>query len=149
MAATTSIRPLVKSAIINKLRLKPALAGVQIAYGWPGDALEKESIWVGKVSGNVKIAVMSAGRKYRDDMFDVTVFISAGLEGGTEEETEARATVLLAALEDVLADDPSLGSIAGLIDAELSSVDGPHSMLTKEGAVTMYVCDINCHGRYS
>jgi hypothetical protein len=149
VTATTSIRPAVKSALLTALQLKPELEGVQLSYGWPGDALEREHIWIGNVTGTVRIALLSTGRKYRDDKFNVSVFVQAGLIGGTEAEAEERATQLLAALEDVLADDPSIGEVDGLIDAELTTVDGPHTMLTKEGAVTMYVCEINCHGRYA
>lgn len=147
--ATKSIRSATKSALLTLLQAHPDLAGVQVEYGWPGDSWEVESVWIASVKGTVSISALSAGRKYRDDVFTITVLIQAGRLGQTALDADLRAEVLYGALEDVLANDPSLGNVDGLLWAQLSSAEGPTTRLTKEGALSMFVADIDCHGRYS
>lgn len=144
--ATTSIRHLYITRLVTLLR--DQLGGVQVEYGWPGDTLEADAVYVADVDGTVEIPTLKAGRKHRDDQFTVTVLIQAGLAGGDLAETAERAARLYAALEDVLADDPSLDGFDGLLDCELGFVAGPNTFRTSEGAVTFYACEINCQARY-
>lgn len=147
--ATTNIRHLVIQQLIDTLKAKPELAGVQVEYSWPGDAMEREGIFAGDATGKVSIVLMSTGRKYRDDVFDLPVYIWAGRTGGTEHEARVRAAELLAPLEDVLADDPTLNNLTGLWDGGNYTLEGPHSTLTDEGGVASFTVTLHFQARYS
>jgi hypothetical protein len=148
MTVTTSIRHSLKAHLVDLLSAAPGLAGVQIAYGFPGDSMERECVYVARVTGTVEILLMQGGRKQRDDQFTITLIIQAGLDGGSEQASEERASEMYAVVENVLADDPSLDDVDGLIDAQIRQVDGPHTMQTMEGALAMFAIDIECHARY-
>lgn len=149
--ATNSVRGPFKTKLIALLQGKEAVNGVQISYGFPGDKLEQDAVYTATCIGRVEITLMQGGRKQRDDNFDLTVVVLTGQHGLTPEQGEARAAVLLSAIEDVFADDPTLGlsGDGGVVAAEISSIDGPNTTLTREGAVSHFIVTISVHARYS
>jgi hypothetical protein len=62
-------------AIFAKLSAHPDLQGVQVETGWPGDDIRERCIVVGDVTGELEIPVMSAGRKFYNDTFQVPTII--------------------------------------------------------------------------
>ena len=111
MTVTTSIRVATKARFVELLIEK--LAAVQVSYGWPQD-LEDECVWVGAATGPVTIPSYRAGRATRDDTFTVEVHFMAAKPGQTAQDADRRVEELYSALEDICADNPSLGGLDGL-----------------------------------
>lgn len=85
--------------------------GVACTYSWPGGDLRDEHMWLGGSTGVVEVNDMRAGRKARNDVFQITVHFLAA-RGGQEnaEDAEARAEQIYGACANVLADNPQLRS---------------------------------------
>ena len=106
--ATTSTVPSAKAALVALIGT--ALPGVQVTYGRPSDAeLDSECVWVGDATGQQRVPTIKAGRKARHETYSVDVVCWTVIQRGLVSEAEARAFVLLGEVEDVVADDPSLG----------------------------------------
>ena len=147
--ASTSIRHIVKDTIVQLLKARPELAGVQVEYGFPADTMEQDCVWFSAVKGmSYTVPAVQAGRLQRDDIFDLTVVLQSGKHGFSPADGETAAAAYLAALENIVADDASLADVDGLVDATISSVDGPVTERTIEGAISFYVVVISCHARY-
>jgi len=118
--ADTTIRWALAKHFITKLRALPALEDVQIEPGFPGDTQEPDSIWISELDGDLEIPVSKAARMQRDDKF--TIPFEFRVAGRVDlDETMTRLSVLVAALEELLATDPGLENFDGLIDAEINS----------------------------
>ena len=122
--ATTSTVPAVKAALVDLLATAVNDTEVQVVYGRPQDSLVKaEFVHVADVSYSAEIANIKAGRKQYDENYTVDVVVAVGKPRGTSEDAEARAFALFEHLRDLLADDPSLGGVDGVVWAVLESVD--------------------------
>ena len=116
MAATTSIRWAVARRILDLLSGHPNLLDVTVRPSFPGDNTGPLAVWIGDIVGEIDIPVMTAGRKIRDDIFEVKVVVRA--QGQPDVDTACEAVeALVEAVEDVLADAPSLDDFDGVIDA--------------------------------
>lgn len=145
--ARTSIRATVKQWIVDELRnVAPTM---NVDSGWPGRNLKRDHAWVDRVTGTVEFNVVMAGRKQRDDKFTVRVIFQASQPGESIAETDERVEAMYAHLEDIFADDPGLGTMDGVVDATLGTVEGPVGEQTKEGAVSFIFADIDVHSRLS
>lgn len=118
--ATTSSVPVVKAAIVAALAARPALAEVHVVYAWDGPAMEAESIYLDPPedvqTGQSRIPTLKAGRKARQETFNITVVVQVNQPDGTAwtaATTEARAYTLMAEVESMLADDPGLAAVVG------------------------------------
>ena len=118
--ATTSIRWAACQAIVSLLRSDQSLAGVTVEPGWPGDrAPNAQLIWIDELDGTCEIPVMTGGRKQRNDDFDIPLQMRViGL--GTLDDTMGQLSVLVAAVENLLADDTSLDDLDGVLSAEVT-----------------------------
>lgn len=112
--ATNPTFPSVKTYLKAELAQRSALTGVQIEYGYPGDEIEKECIWLGAVDGNISVPTMMAGRHSRDEAYNIDVIIDVLLEAGTCEEAELRACAFLNDIDNFVAEDLTL---EGLVQA--------------------------------
>lgn len=112
--ATTSLVATLSAAIASTLAARPALAGVQVTDGWVGaEAQERESIWVGEFRGKTSIPVATAGRKQRDDIPTIDVWVEVhDSDAADVQEARARAVVLFGEIDNALADTPSFGVTA-------------------------------------
>lgn len=109
---TTSLLPATRTALVDLLKDHANLAGVTVARNLPtGDVLPRELVHIASTStGSHEFATLRAGRKTRNESFTLTVVFDTILAASTDpEEAEARVFEMFAALEDVIADDPSLG----------------------------------------
>jgi hypothetical protein len=102
-----------------------ALPDVQVSPVWPGpNATEDETVFMGEAVENwdVEIPTMKAGRKQRQESYDVTVEAWVGKPGELREasatEARARAIELIDAIDDLLADTPEI--IADIQHARLT-----------------------------
>lgn len=100
----------VKLALRDALREKFAGTEVQVSYSMPPH-LDSESIWFGAVRFDQNYPVMQEGRKPRDELGSVSVVLWAGKSGQDPEEADERVAELHAVLEDVIADDVTLGGL--------------------------------------
>ena len=121
MTATVNIRWVTCERIVALLRQSPQLVGVTVEPGWPGDRDYPlaEIIWIDEVDGPTEIPVMTGGRKQRTDEFDVAIQIKVTGQI-TLDDTMSRVSTLMAAIENELADDTTLGDLDGVLSAEVS-----------------------------
>lgn len=148
MTATTPVRAATKAALTTALAAHATLSGVQVENGWPGKRLEREAVWVARVTGSITFPFMMAGRKIRDDEFTVTVLFMSGKPGTTLAESDARAEVLWSALDDILAADQTLSidGVEWLLEGV--TVEGPTGEYTDEGAVSFVSAEVSVKARY-
>ena len=140
--ATTCTVPTVKAALVSGLT--SALPGQQVSYGWPGDVVKRSCIYIGDVTGRFDIPTMKAGRKHRDETYAVEVYIGVVLPGKTVEAAETQAFTLLAALEDLLANNP--GFVSG-VNAAVAGEFDVTSGFNAEGAACAITCKVNVSNR--
>ncbi len=143
MASTTIYS--VKSTLLTKLKAESDLSGIQIAYGDPGQEARREFIFIGDVTaGGQDPESLSSGRRRRIESYTLDVIVSVQSKPQGLQENEQRAIVLASAVENVVADNPTLSSLDGLMFIECSGmsvtsneagVDGPHSQITVHFAV--------------
>ena len=136
----------VKAKLLTLLAANSTLSAIQTSYGDPGEAMRRESIFMGDVNSNVQTPEsLSPGRRRRleDYTLDIEIFVQSKAAG--QQEGEQRALVLAHAVEDVLADYPSLDDgVTGLMFVECSGmsmstaeagIDGPRIQVTVHATV--------------
>ena len=138
MASTTIYS--VKSTLLTKLKAESDLSGIQITYGDPGQAARREFIFIGDVTaGGQDPESLSSGRRRRIESYTLDVIVSVQSKPQGLQENEQRAVVLASAVENVVADNPTLSSLDGLMFIECSGlsmssaeagVDGPRVFVT-------------------
>ena len=143
MASTTIYE--VKAALLTKLQADATLSAIQVTYGDPGQAARREFIFIGDVTaGGQDPESLSSGRRRRIESYTLDVIVSVQSKPQGLQENEQRAIVLASAVENVVADNPTLSSLDGLMFIECSGmsvtsneagVDGPHSQITVHFAV--------------
>ena len=133
--ATVDLRWAICQKIVSLLRESNALTGVTIEPGWPGDrGPNAQLIWIGDIDGTCEIPVMTAGRKQRDEKFDITVdFRIAGF--GTLDEVGSRISEVFTVAGDILVDDCTLDNFDGVLSAEMTRKSGPSLGMFPEGPV--------------
>lgn len=146
--ATVGVRWAVTEAVVGLLESHPLLQGVVISPGWPGDkGVKAEMVWAGDVSGDLVIPVGSGGRKYRDDKFTVLWFMRVTRQT-TVAACKARVAEMLSAVEDVFADDPTIGDLDGVVSAEITGIQD-EAQSTPEGVVGYATFTLSVHSRLS
>lgn len=135
MATSTFLA--VKTAVIDGLKARPALSGVQVAWGIP-KALERELIVVLGADGEQVFGAL--GGRRRDESLEVDVTISVTGNDSDQERVSRRALALFAEVEAFLRDDPTLGGIVR--SAEIGprfTVGEPARGDTREGFVEFVI----------
>ena len=143
MASTTIYS--VKSTLLTKLKADSDLSGIQITYGDPGQAARREFIFIGDVTASGQDPeTLSSSRRRRIESYTLDVIVSVQSKPQGLQENEQRAIVLASAVENVVADNPTLSSLDGLMFIECAGMsvssneagaDGPHSQITVHFAV--------------
>ena len=123
----------VKAQLLTLLKANSTLSSIQVSYGDPGEAMRRESVYLGDIISNAQTPeAFASGRRRRIEDFtlDVEVFVQSKAVG--QQECEQRALVLANAVEDVLADYPTLDNgVTGLMFVECSGM----SMSTSEAGI--------------
>jgi hypothetical protein len=153
MVATASIRTAVRDEILTRLRAHPSMvsadgSAVPCDPGLPGERVEREHVFVVKTTGARNVVFLEAGRKTIEDNFTITFAFWTSTPGLETLEADDRVEQLSNALLDVLADDPALGDLDGLMWAVEASCDGPDAELTPEGAYSIMTTDVEVKARY-
>ena len=116
--ATTSTIPAFKTALVTAIAT--AMPGVQVAYRWPGPSTKPRGVYLGDTDGTQELASIVARdtRAPRNERYELQLFCHTYHVGQDPitgpADAEADAFSLLAEVEDVLADDPTVGSAAGV-----------------------------------
>lgn len=133
--------PLVKATLKSAFQAVPALNGIQVSYGDPGKLVRRETIFLGSTEDQAVVDPVGfrAGRKRREEDYDLRLHIEVSGTPGGPEASERRAADLGQAIEEYLADHHDLGGIVpGLLWARVSgwslrteeTTDGAWSVLT-------------------
>jgi hypothetical protein len=115
--ATTSTAPAVIDAVLAAVNTD--LPGTVTAFeSWPGPDAAPEMVVFGEIAWEAyDVASIKAGRQQRQETFtigfEVFVFGTAGTTPAITKPVRDRAFVLATSLEDVLAEDPDLGTGPG------------------------------------
>lgn len=138
----------VKSALKSAFQNHPDLSTIQVTYGDPGKYARTESIFLGAANDQAVVdpAGFRAGRKRRDEDYDLLVHITVVGFAPEPEANEARATELGQVVEEYLAENHDLGgAIPGLLWARVSG----WTLRTEEGAgpFTTLTYTVNCKAR--
>jgi hypothetical protein len=132
--ATTTITAM-RAALIASLRDRPGLAGVQIGYGMPPGALQREHILFGMVDAQQEYRALGTARKFED--YAATVFISVMREGTDQQATDERALSLLAEVEAELRADPTVGNTVLTAEVSRYRMEPMASDTTREARITL------------
>jgi hypothetical protein len=146
--ATTSTVPAVKAALVTLLTSAINDSDVYVSQGRPQDDLaQRKVVVVGSVSYSSEIANVKSSRKQRDERYSIeVVFLVYDAAGGTAAEAETAVWTLVAELEDLLADDTTLGGVNGLAWAVLGKVEGDVAV-ERKGPVAWITADVECMAR--
>lgn len=142
--------------LVTRLGNAPAMSGVGVYPGWPGDKYDQgDMVWIGEVTGTLEVPVSTgpAARHPRDDMWSVDwLFKAMGASSGDPSAmlTSAthRASTLIRVLEDLIADDPSVDDWPGVVSVELTGMDHQVGASTERTVVWARV-EMSVHSRLS
>jgi len=144
MAGTTAAD--LKAALKSAMLSEAGLAGVPVSYGEPGDLARTEHVWIGSaVSGAQEVAVFKTGRTRRDEEYMVDVIVEVSSVSNPE-TCEARAVLLGTVIEEMLADDPKVNDVTGLLWCVVNAFDLDTQELP-DGPVSKYTLSLNARGR--
>lgn len=138
-----------KRALFDWLAARSApglpLAGVQVAYAWPGRGPELECVY----GGGVRFTRTSAGHDGRSELWLETavvgLYVRVSIHGGDVVDTDARAQEIAAAVEAELADNPRLAGGYSFVQISGGSGDyaaddnGPTSVLAYQVQFQYYL----------
>lgn len=121
--ATRLNRWTVASALLDQIREHELVpASVSVTGPWPGDNIKPEAVWIESMEGTLSNPVMSAGRRQRDDNFDITLIVRVAGKA-TGDACLDRLEELVGAVEEAAATASSvLEEIDGVV-----SVDAPEA----------------------
>ena len=145
--STSSTIPTVKDTLVTVLGNRAHLAGIQVVRGHPGNELRDEAVIVGLARGRHEIATIKAGRQVRDETYTVEVIASVISSEGTVKAAEDRAHVLIAEVEEALADDPKLGIGTTILWAKTGDIEERGSGHTDTGSVAEVVLRVEVKAR--
>lgn len=134
-----------KRAVIGRLAEAPAMAGVQVAYAFPGKSVERECVYGGGVRWTRQSAGDDGHRELWLQASTVGLYVRVFEPGASVEETDARAEELGLVLEELLETDRQLAgglTVAGITGGTADygvDDDGPVSILHYQVRVDCYV----------
>lgn len=102
----TSTIPAVKADLVTRFAARAGLTGVQICYGWPKGAPEKEMVIVGGAEGEQDWGPF--GRRAKDEIYDLSIMVSVVFSDGNQRGATERAFVIVGELEQELRNAPGL-----------------------------------------
>lgn len=145
------IRWAVLAHVVGLIRDAPQMSGVAVTTGFPGDrGLAREMVWSGEMTGQVSIPVGTGGRKVRDDIFEIPLYVRVAAAGDLD-RTRLRCGELVTQIGDVLADDPTLGNFEApggfVVSAELTDVIDDAQETPSDGPLAFAALTLSVHSR--
>ena len=137
-----------KAQLLTELQAHSTLSSIQVAYADPGGAARRECVFLGDISNNQHDPEsISSGRRRRIEDFDLEVFVFVNSKPrSSPQDCEARAIVLADAVEEVVADDPQLSNLTGLLYCQVSEMS-MSTVETGDGPATTVTLTINAKAR--
>lgn len=139
---TTSIK--FKQALRDQLSDLPAFEGVQVVYGDPGATARREVIWVGEIwrEDQSLVGISPRPSATRDEEYEVRVHVQVSSKAKPE-ACEDRLGELISEIEFMLAQDPKIQNVPGVLWATVTELritsketgDGPYA----HGIITITV----------
>lgn len=129
-----------------------ASAGVQVCYSHPREGVERSAIVLGDITDTPgpTVPFQQSGRKVREDGFAIAVHLVAMTPGASDSrESDVEVCRLAAIVDNILANDPNLRSLPGLIHAKLGPGSGPSPGWFDEGALSELSMSVHCLTRIS
>ena len=124
MAGTNAVA--YKKALTDAVAAAPQIIAddIQVGYDWPGH-VERELIHGGRVEGAQSYPVSrgGGGRFPRDEELTVALHIVVRAPGGTIYEAELRASEIGTVVEELLAANPALTDVAGVIYSGIAGIE--------------------------
>lgn len=124
--------PTVKKQIVTKLTTALATAGeddsqIPVTYAWPGPSTQHEAVFLGRhpdlddirLDVTHEIPTVKAARKQRSETYEIPMTVwtfRPDLDAKGAETCETRAFAILDPIEDVFADDPTIGLAATVVN---------------------------------
>lgn len=106
----------VRAAVVDLIDGDISIGDVPVSYGDPGNIGERQHIWLGAtVEAEQEIRSMAATPTKRVEDYTFPLVIEVGGSYGSPRATEAQAVVLSAAIETLIAADPTLGGVTNLL----------------------------------
>jgi hypothetical protein len=139
----TSTVPTLKANLQTQLAARGGLSGVQISYGPPLPALQKETIWLGDADGTQDNATFQAPNQVLEQ-YDLQIVTNVIREGTDEVAADNRCFAIQAELENQLRGDPTVnGAVANAEIARfrLSENLTPDGMTRTARLVTLVHCE--------
>lgn len=111
-----------KRVLLQYLQAESALAGVQIAYGYPARDVEREILYGGasRFTRTMEGLGGLGGLSYRETV-TVDLHIQVRVPGGSVEDAESRVVEIGAQVEAFLAKNERLGDLPGLLYAGVTA----------------------------
>lgn len=126
-----------RAAFIALLQARAGLSGVQIGYGMPSGALQREHILFGAVDATQEYRALGTTRKFED--YTVSVFISVTREGTQQQAADERALALLAEVEACLRTNPTVSNTVLTAEVSRYRMEPLASETTREARITLEV----------
>lgn len=126
-----------RAAFVALLQSRAGLSGVQIGYGMPPGALQREHILLGPVDATQEYRALGTTRKFED--YTVSVFISVTREGVQQQQADERALVLLAEVEAALRTDPTVSNTVLTAQVSRYRLEPLASESTREARITLEI----------
>jgi|SRR5215471_10518954 len=103
----TSTIPTLKANLRTQLVARGGLSGVQVSYGAPLPATQREFIWLGDVNGEQEYGTYQAPNQ-RHEMYVLELILSVLKEGVDAKAADDRCFALFAEVETQLRSDPTV-----------------------------------------
>lgn len=147
MPAALSLVPAARAALFTTLTTAFTGSGVQVSYSHPGDAMERETVYLGDARGGHELATVRAGRRSRDQTFSIDVWVETTCEGPDAQVASERAWELYGELEDIVANDASLGLTQPFWAAVAEFEETVGWDIERQGAAARLRASVACTGR--
>jgi len=130
MTATTTTVAALRGHLFDLLAADSALAGAMVTYEAVSDPTRETVTLDQEVEYDGEFHTMKNGRKKRDGPYSFDVIFTA-VSNQAQRTNEERVVAMVAALEDIIADDPGLaGSVPGVLWVRLAEM----TMRTEAGS---------------
>lgn len=138
-----SIRWVTVERVLEILRDLPALSGVQIEPGWPGDTIQSEAIWVDELDGQIDVPVSKNGFVARDDVFKIPLEIRVVKKSYMD--AMRRTAEIIATIEYHVASDVQLGQLDGVVSARITGERQTAGQVKGAGVIAFGEVEITVH----
>ena len=113
-----------RAALVDLLDGDVSIGDVPVSYGDPGNIGERQHIWLGAtVTGDQEPRAMASVPTKRVEDYTFPLWIEVIGYRKTSRLNEGRAAVLAAAIETLVAADPTLGGVTNLTWCIVSGMD--------------------------